>query len=169
MLIRKLAEDDIEALWSLRLRALRDNPEAFGSTYEETLQRGMESFRQRLRQPHAETFYLGAFEEESLVGMVGFFRENGLKGQHKGYIISMYTAPEQRGRGVGKALVAEAIVQARAIPGIEQLHLAVVTTNTAARQLYQSLGFEVYGLEPRALKQGEQYWDEELMVLRLHA
>lgn len=129
----------------------------------------MESFRQRLRQPHAETFYLGAFEEESLVGMVGFFRENGLKGQHKGYIISMYTAPEQRGRGVGKALVAEAIVQARAIPGIEQLHLAVVTTNTAARQLYQSLGFEVYGLEPRALKQGEQYWDEELMVLRLHA
>lgn len=169
MLIRKLTEDDIEALWNLRLRALKDNPEAFGSTYEETLQRGKESYRQRLRQPHAETFYLGAFEEESLVGMVGFFRENGLKGQHKGYIISMFVAPEQRGKGVGKALVAEAIAQARAIPGIEQLHLAVVTTNTAARQLYQSLGFEVYGLEPRALKQGEQCWDEELMVLRLHA
>ena len=169
MLIRKLTEDDIDALWNLRLRALKDNPEAFGSTYEETLQRGQESFRQRLRQPHAETFYIGAFEEESLVGMVGFFRENGLKGQHKGYIISMYTAPEQRGKGVGKALVAEAIAQARMIPEVEQLHLAVVTTNTAARQLYQSLGFEVYGLEPRALKLGDQYWDEELMILRLHA
>ena len=169
MLIRKLTEDDIEALWNLRLRALRDNPEAFGSTYEETLQRGKESYRQRLQQPHTETFYLGAFEEESLVGMVGFFRENGLKGQHKGYIISMFVAPEQRGRGVGKALVTEAIAQARTIPGVEQLHLAVVTTNTAARQLYRSLGFEVYGLEPHALQQGEQYWDEELMVLRLHA
>ena len=168
MLIRKLIEDDIEALWKLRLRALRDNPEAFGSTYEETLQRGKESYRQRLRQPHAETFYIGAFEEERLVGMVGFFRENGLKGQHKGYIISMYVAPEQRGRGVGKALVTEAIAQARTILELEHLHLAVVTTNTAARQLYQSLGFEVYGLEPRALKQGEQYWDEELMVLSLH-
>lgn len=169
MLIRKLTEDDIEALWSLRLKALRDNPEAFGSTYEETLQRGKESYRQRLRQPHAETFYIGAFEEDSLVGMVGFFREAGTKSLHKGYIISMYTAPEQRGRGVGKALVTEAIAQARTIPGVEQLHLAVVTTNTAARQLYRSLGFEVYGLEPRALKQDEQYWDEELMVLRLHA
>ncbi len=168
MLIRKLTEEDIDHLWSIRLRSLQDNPEAFGSTYEETQQRGKESYRQRLRQPHAETFYIGAFDEESLVGIVGFFRESGTKGQHKGYIISMYVAPEQRGRGVGKALVAEAIAQARTIPGLEQLLLAVVTTNTAARQLYRSLGFEVYGLEPRALKHGDQYWDEELMILRLH-
>lgn len=169
MHIRKLTEEDLDALWNIRLRALQDNPEAFGSTYEETRQRGKESFRQRLRQPHTETFYIGAFEEESLVGIVGFYRENwGAKGQHKGYIISMYVAPEQRGRGIGKALVAEAIAQARTVPGLEQLLLAVVTTNTAARQLYRSLGFEVYGLEPRALKHGDQYWDEELMILRLH-
>ena len=167
MLIRKLTEEDIDALWNLRLRALQDNPEAFGSTYEETLQRGKESYRQRLRQPRTETFFIGAFEGESLVGMVGFFQESGTKGQHKGYIISMYTTPEQRGRGIGKALVSEAIAQARMIPGLEQLLLAVVTTNTAARRLYRSLGFEVYGLEPRALKQGDQYWDEELMILRL--
>jgi ribosomal protein S18 acetylase RimI-like enzyme len=168
MLTRKLTEEDLDALWNLRLRALQDNPEAFGSTHEETQQRGKESYQQRLRQPHAETFYLGAFEDERLVGMVGFFRESGTKGQHKGYIISMYVAPEQRGRGIGKALVAEAIAQARTVPGIDQLLLAAVTTNTAARQLYRSLGFEVYGLEPRALKQDDQYWGEELMILRLH-
>lgn len=168
MIIRKLTEEDLDQLWSIRLRSLQDNPEAFGSTYEETRQRGKESYRQRLRQPHAETFYVGAFEDERLVGIVGFFRESGTKGQHKGYIISMYVAPEQRGRGVGKALVAEAITQARTIPGLEQLLLAVVTTNTAARRLYRSLGFEVYGLEPHAMKYGDQYWDEELMILRLH-
>ena len=169
MLIRKLTEDDIEALWNLRLRSLKDNPEAFGSTYEETIERGKETMRQRLLKPHAETFYVGAFEEESLVGIVGFFRESGTKGQHNGYIISMYVAPEQRGHGIGKALVAEAIAQARTIAGLEQLLLAVVTTNTAARRLYRSLGFEVYGTQPRALKEGDQYWDEELMILRLHA
>ncbi|HLV97878.1 MAG TPA: N-acetyltransferase [Ktedonobacterales bacterium] len=167
MFIRTLTEEDLDALWSIRLRALQDNPEAFGSTYEETLQRGRESFRQRLRQPHAETFFIGAFDDERLVGIVGFFREAGTKGQHKGYIISMYVAPEQRGRGTGKALVTEAIAQARIIPELEQLLLAVVTSNTAARQLYRSLGFEVYGLEPRALKHSDQYWDEELMILRL--
>lgn len=167
MLIRKLTEEDIDALWNMRLQALQNNPEAFGSTYEETQQRGKESFQQRLRQPHTETFFIGAFDE-SLVGIVGFYRESGEKGQHRGYIISMYVAPEQRGRGISKALVAEAIAQARTIAGLEQLLLAVVTTNPVARQLYRSLGFEVYGLEPRALKQNGQYWDEELMILRLH-
>jgi ribosomal protein S18 acetylase RimI-like enzyme len=167
MLIRNITEEDLDALWNIRLRSLQDNPEAFGSTYEETFQRGKEGLRQRLLKPHAETFYVGAFAVESLVGIVGFFRESGTKGQHKGNIISMYVAPEQRGRGVGKALVAEAIAQARSIPGLEQLLLAVVTTNTAARRLYLSLGFEVYGLEPRAMKQGDRYWDEELMILPL--
>jgi len=167
MLIRKLTEEDADALWNLRLRALQDNPEAFGSTYEETLQRGKESMRQRLRQPCSETFFIGAFEEESLVGMVAFDRQRGLKEQHKGYIISMYVTPEQRGQGIGKAVLAEAIAQAREAPGLEQLLLAVATTNAAARQLYLSLGFEVYGVLPHALKQDDQYWDEELMILRL--
>jgi ribosomal protein S18 acetylase RimI-like enzyme len=167
MIARLLTEGDIDQLWDIRLRSLQDNPEAFGATYEETLERGKENMRQRLLKPHAETFYIGAFEEERLVGIVGYFRESGIKGQHKGYIISMYVSPEQRGHGTGKALVAQAIAQARKVPELEHLLLAVVTSNMAARQLYRSLGFEVYGLEPRALKYGDQYWDEELMRLRL--
>ena len=171
MLIRILTEEDLDALWSIRLRSLQENPEAFGSTVDETLQRGKESLRQRLRQPHAATCFLGAFadeQDEQLVGIVAYVRESGTKGQHKGYIVSMYVTREQRGRGIGAALLAEAIALAREAPGLDQLLLAVVTVNTAARQLYHSLGFEVYGLEPRALKQGDQYWDEELMILRLH-
>ena len=39
----------------------------------------------------------------------------------------------------------------RQIECLEQLHLAVVTTNQAAYQLYHSLGFQVYGTEPKAL------------------
>ena len=167
MLVRKLTEDDLDALWTLRLRALKDNPEAFGSTYEETLARGKTSMQQRLRAGEDETFYLGAFEESRLIGKVAFFREEGTKSRHKGYVISMFVAPESRGLGAGKALLQELIARARQIEGLEQLHLAVVTTNQAAYQLYRSLGFEVYGTEPRALKAGEEYWDEYLMVLRL--
>lgn len=167
MLVRKLTEDDLDALWILRLRALKDNPEAFGSTYEQTLARGNEWMRQRLRAKEDETFYLGAFEENHLIGMVGFYREEGIKTGHKGYVVSMFVAPESRGLGAGKALLQALIACARHIEGLQQLHLAVVTTNEAAYQLYRSLGFEVYGTEPRALKSGEEYWDEYLMVLRL--
>ena len=166
MLIRILTEDDIEALWALRLRALKENPEAFGSTYKETLARGNEWMRQRLRAPESETFYLGAFAE-NLIGIVACFREDASKTRHKGYVVSMYVAPESRGLGAGKGLMQELIERARRIEGLEQLHLAVVTTNSVAYQLYRSLGFEVYGTEPRALKSGGEYWDEHLMVLNL--
>ncbi len=166
MIIRRLTEDDLDALWRVRLQALKDNPEAFGSTYEETIARGKESFRWRLR-PGDDVFYLGAFDD-TLVGIVGFFREEGSKNRHEGNIVSMYVLPERRGQGAGKALMQEMIAQAKQIAGLEQLILAVVTTNNAARLLYRLLGFEVYGTHPRALKAGESYWDEDLMILYLH-
>jgi ribosomal protein S18 acetylase RimI-like enzyme len=166
MLVRKLTEDDLDALWMMRLQALRDNPEAFGSTYEETVARGKEVFRQRLGQGD-DVFYLGAFDD-TLIGIVGFYREEGIKNRHKGFVVSMYVLPEKRGLGAGKALVQELIARAKQIAGLEQLHLAVVTSNRTACFLYRSLGFEVYGTQPRALKIGESYWDEDQMILHLH-
>lgn len=166
MLVRKLTQDDLEAVWTLRLRALTDNPEAFGSTYQETLARGKAWMLQRLRGKEDGTFFLGAFED-SLIGMVAFYREEGIKSRHRGFVVSMYVVPESRGLGAGKALIHELIGRARRIEGLEQLHLAVVTTNQAAYQLYRSLGFDVYGTDPGALKSGDQYWDEHLMVLHI--
>lgn len=165
MLVRKLTREDGEALWTLRLRALTDNPEAFYVTYEETLASGRERLVEQLCQG-AEVFYIGAFDPD-LIGLIYFRREEGRKNRHKGRILSMYVQPERRGQGAGKALLQEVITQAKRLAGVEQLHLSVVTTNTAACSLYHAMGFEVYGTVPRALKMGEQYWDEFLMVLRL--
>jgi RimJ/RimL family protein N-acetyltransferase len=61
----------------------------------------------------------------------------------------------------------ELITQAKQLDGLEQLHLSVLTTNLAARRLYQSFGFEVYGTAPRVIKFGEQYLDEDLMMFYL--
>src|SRR4029453_1553916 len=98
--------------------------------------------------------FLGAFEE-TLIGMVGLHREANLKDRHKALVFGMYVLPDRRQHGVGKALMHALIVQAQQLEGLEQLHLAVVTINTTARHLYRSLGFEVYGTAPRALKMGE--------------
>ena len=153
-MIRRLGEDDLEALWRLRLQALTDNPEAFGSTYQETIGRGQASIRQRL-QAGDDTFYLGAFEQ-GLIGIVGFIREGGVKERHKGYLVSLYVLPEKRGQGVGAALAQALIAEAGQLEGLEQLHLAVVTSAHGARRLYESLGFEVYGTAPTRAEGGRR-------------
>jgi len=168
MLIRQLSENDAAEFRALRLRALLECPEAFGSSYEETAAQPAESLTRRLRSdPDApDNFFLGAFDP-TMIGMIGFHRETRLKTRHKGSIQSMYVASEARGKGTGRALVERAVAEARQQSGIEQITLLVVATNEAARVLYASCGFEVYGVEPRALKVGDRYFDEDLMILRL--
>ncbi len=170
MLVRTLTADDGEALYALRLRALADAPEAFGTTHDEAVARGSESVLRRVRESDGERFYLGAFAgagDNELAGMVRFDRDVGRKDQHKAGITAMYVAPEWRGQGAGRALMEEVIARARQLEGLEQVRLAVVTTNAAAIALYRSLGFRVYGTDPRTVKLGGRYWDEHLMLLDL--
>lgn len=172
MEIRELNETDAEACRALRLRALHDHPDAFGASYEETAARPLERFAEQLRKAYAspDECTLGAFGADGLlVGMVGLVRQRSPKARHCAFIWGMYTAPEARGRGVGRALLTEVISRARAMAGVEQVQLDVVTSNIGARTLYVSAGFEVYGLERHALKLPDgTYLDEEHMVLWLN-
>jgi RimJ/RimL family protein N-acetyltransferase len=167
MRIRTLVPSDVELFYSFRLRGLRENPEAFGSTFAEESAMPAEV---RLRHFHCtdENFVLGAFGEDGqLIGAAGFYRATHLKLRHKGFVWGMYVSPESRGRGVGRALLSSIIERGRSLPGLEQIGLDVVTVNEAARNLYLSQGFRIYALEVEAMKQDGRYYDVEHMVLRL--
>jgi len=167
MRIRTLEPSDVELFHSFRLRGLRENPEAFGSTFAEESVMPAEVRRSRFRCTD-ENFVLGAFGEGSrLIGVAGFYRETHLKLRHKGHVWGMYVAPESRGGGVGRALLSALIERVKSLPGLEQICLDVVTVNEAARGLYLSQGFQTYALEREAMKQDGDYYDVEHMVLRL--
>lgn len=170
--IRPLTEVDAEAYWAVRLRALREESQAFGSSYEEQQNRPLALVAERLRAMTAsDDFILGAFEgtgDMNLVGIMAFGREQGRKNRHVGMVYQVYVAPEVRGRGYSRALLEALIARARTLEGMERLNLGVVVGNPAARGLYTALGFEVYGRQPEALKFDDgTYRDEELMSLRL--
>ncbi len=162
LVIRPLGRDDVEAWRTIRLEALAQAPEAFGDSYEVAVARPIEQFRQTVTGPFPP---FGAFSGGALVGTVGFYVMSGPKMAHRGQLWGMYVAPAARGQGIGRALIEAVIAHARS--RVEQIHLHVVTTNEAAYQLYRRMGFQPYGIEPRALRHDGRYYDETMMVLHL--
>src|SRR5207237_739865 len=109
--IRLLTPADAAEYWALRLRALKDHPDAFLTSHEDALPTPLEEVAGRLDKPNS--FMVGAFEGGKLVGMAGGLREDRAKTRHKAWIIAVYVAPEARGRGVGKEVVEAAMARAR--------------------------------------------------------
>jgi ribosomal protein S18 acetylase RimI-like enzyme len=60
-----------------------------------------------------------------------------------GWISQLGVVPEERGTGLGRALLAEAARRLGAVPDIDTIGLAVAARNSRALALYRSVGFEV--------------------------
>ncbi len=165
MVVRELTGDDARAYQELRLYALQESPTAFGSSYSEEVDRPLDMVEDRLGSPAGHTF--GAFDQEGgLIGMATLFRDQHIISNHKAYLFGMYVSPEYRRQGVGTMLLEKVISQARAL-GLRQINLSVTSANEAPVRLYESVGFERYGLEKDAMRIGEEYYDAAYMVLRL--
>lgn len=167
MFIRALNENDSEMYQELRLIALEKSPEAFGSSYEKEKNYALETIKQKIISTKTK-YTLGAFNNEDvLIGISVFNRDNNAKMRHKAYITGLYVSTTSRGQGIGKSLLTEMINIAKNLNGVEQINLTVVSTNLIAKKLYTNLGFKVFGTEIRAIKYNDKYYSEDLMVLFL--
>ena len=162
---RKLAAADATAYWALRLEALEREPRSFGMTPEEHRSIRITEIAAQILKPGS--FFVGAFDGDALVGIARFAREPREKELHKGHIYGVYVTSTHRGQGIAKKLIQTIVTELKQDPTCEQLLLSVGTFNVAARATYLAMGFVPYGIEPRALKEGDEYIDEEHMILRL--
>lgn len=138
--VRRLRPDEWPAYRSIRLRALLDAPDAFGSTRGREAAFADEEWQTRANPPDDAVFVADGPDE--LVGMA--IGAPAPSNPGAAALFGMWVAPGARRLGVGQALI-EA-VQAWAIDaGYHRLGLGVTTTNSAAIALYERLGFVATG------------------------
>jgi ribosomal protein S18 acetylase RimI-like enzyme len=161
-LIRRLETGPDTGLFrEIRLESLKKSPESFGSDFASESQRPLTWFAEQL----ARCDLIGAFHGEELLGIAGFYVEPSVQRAHKGVIWGVYVRPKARSAGVARRLIETLLAAAQG--RVEQVNLTVERGNMHARRLYASLGFVEYGLEKNAIKIGDRYFDDVLMVRQL--
>jgi ribosomal protein S18 acetylase RimI-like enzyme len=159
-MIRRLTPADAPILRDLRLLALTDSPDAFGSTLEKTIQRSLADWEAMLRSEGNPYF---VFESGSPHrGLIGVLRSNESRTAH---LVSMWVAPPLRGRGVSDDLVRHVIAWAND-SGSHRLELSCTEGNKYAENLYIRHGFVRTGEAETRERDGMTEFDMTLPLKR---
>ena len=150
--IRPIRPDEWSQYRDLRLRALADSPDAFGSTLAKERGRPDTEWLSRLESAADIRWNLPLFAESGNepVGLAWDRIERSSPDVANLY--QMWVAPHYRGRGIGQMLLEAVIAWARQA-GVEQLALGVTLGETPAMSLYSRAGFVPSG-RPQSLCEG---------------
>jgi ribosomal protein S18 acetylase RimI-like enzyme len=160
-----LGPQDWRDLRAIRLEALRSEPAAYSSSFEETLARSDEHWQQRLASDHS--VHLLARVQSRPIGMVGGYLGSDEGDESVAVVFGMYVAREYRGRGIGRLLLSSLIDRLSAFPQISTIRLGVTETQDPARALYESMGFQVIGKTEEGIVVDDRQVDELIMELRV--
>jgi len=100
---------------------------------------------------------IGAFDNDSLLGMIGLDRQQGDFTKHKARLWGLYVLAQRRCNGIGSALMTKTIEFVNTLNDVEKIELDVTAESHDAIRLYQQFGFRVVCTEANALKKGSRY------------
>ena len=163
--VRSLCADDAEALNAFRYATYSET--YFMARYPEE-GANLEAMRNSLAGcgESPVNFEVGAFAGEKLVGEFGVAQVRPyIKYRHRA-VMGISVRKEYWGCGLGNYLMQLAIGQTRA-NGFEQLELGVYSDNGRAIHLYEKVGFERYGIQPRAFKLKDGTYRDEIIMVKM--
>lgn len=142
--VRPIQPQEWQVYRELRLQALRDSPDAFGSTYEAEVTRPTESWSARIEAAVASgsDHVLLAFNHHEASGLV--WCKLAVSAPEVADIFQMWVAPSARCLGAGQALLRAALDWAASV-NAQRVRLGVTATNSPAMRLYRAHGFRPIG------------------------
>lgn len=141
-----IASPDVwRAAREIRLESLLRDPQAFGSTYAEAVDRTEADWRAWLSRPGLTM--LIARTSQNPVGIVGALRGVDADDDSVAMIVSMYVTASHRGRGVGRQLLQVLLADLEEDSTLTRVILHVSRSQLPAQRLYTALGFVPVGEE----------------------
>jgi ribosomal protein S18 acetylase RimI-like enzyme len=162
MNIIKLAPSRYEEYKMLRLRALKEDPQAFGANYEENLAFKSDEWIRRLKNAQEEktNWLLFAEDDGGLCGMVGAFIDS--KDTDAATIYSVYVPLEKRGQGIAVKLMTVMLGKLKNTGKFKKVKLAVNKDQVIAVNFYLKMGFKEVGRED--FKMGNGVETKEILM-----
>lgn len=139
--VRRVRAGEWRALRALRLRALAEAPNAFGSTLARESAFPDDTWRERAAAGAAgldRVTFIAEREDGQWCGLATGLADDPAPGAAT--LVGMFVAPEARGQGAAVALV-EAVAEWARERNATRLDLFVTGTNSAAIALYRRCGF----------------------------
>ena len=163
IVIRQCAAAEWQVYRRLRLSALTNAPDAFGSTlavendwpetlWEERLRTGVQS---------AHDLPLLALADDEPAGLA--WGKIDAASRSIAHVYQMWVAPAHRRRGIGADLLVALIVWAHSRNAV-QVVLSVTSGDSPARRLYERMGFKADG-ELASLRPGSATMTQQMKVL----
>lgn len=151
----------------LRLRALKEEADAFASSHADEIKTADLEWQERLDRyregKHNWMFF--AKQNNKLVGMVGAYQNDENITENTAYLMAMFVVKEARGQKISKLLM-ERLLAELAKHYVKKVKLGVGLHRSPAFNLYKSVGFEIIAKEHVLLGDGE-YHDEYIMEKKL--
>jgi GNAT superfamily N-acetyltransferase len=146
--LRRAVLGDESALRELRLQALLEAPDAFGSTYEKELARTTSDWQQWLspgvtlilEEPAGARGIVAGLQDATDAGVI--------------HLMAMWVHPAIRGSGAADELVGAVLAWAKS-EGAKFVRLNVIQRNDRARRFYERNGFRATGREAVRVRDGQ--------------
>lgn len=139
--IRRLAIGDERVLQEIRLRALLDEPDAYGSSYEREIVFVESDWQKRLSRIDAATFVCERDDGVAVGLITGMIDDNS---DLIAWLTSMWVDPEARGSGAAGLLIDEVIAWSL-IKNCALIRLDFTEGNVNAERAYEKSGFRRTG------------------------
>jgi RimJ/RimL family protein N-acetyltransferase len=142
MEIRRLRSGEASLYREVRLKALRESPEAYASTYESAIERSFESWEKQAESTCAgsdrATFVV--LSHDAPVGLAALYRSEDSPAE--GQLFQVWISPESRGKAAAAGLM-DAVFNWAGRHGFRKIHAQVLATNIRALRFYQNYGFNI--------------------------